>query len=537
MSVEQKIASISKKLTFALSVPIVLFGKSILEAKFKMDTLKMSIETYSTSTEEAAKVTEDLKNLALELPTVKVEDLSDSIGNLLARGVATKDLVDTFKMFAIITGATGGSMKGLVKAYTDTMGKGKLAGQEFNQFINASVPISKALTDYFGGKKTLADLKVMQKNGKITFEVLRDALKGLAVEGGKFHEIMGKKSDMLWGRFQKFQDVFFYLKVKLAPFLELISKKVLGFAERLVMWFEKLSSNSHRFIIIAMAVATIIPPMVALVNIFSKLMGPAGIVLVLMAGLALAIDDIYVWVKGGDSLLGRMFGDYKNYEKTIQAIVEQMGLLLKNVKDLLATVVSQPLDLIKWITGGQDVGVLSLILNVIGGIAKTVNLLIFDVTSAIRLVNALFKFDFAGAAKIGAEFNKRNFEVLIKGALSAITADAPGNMTYTKDGKQVTRKKRSWGEFLTDTTPFYLDPRAGEDGKGYRGGFWNSVTDISTKLGRTNLTPRLHPNTSAINISKIEVNAPTPSMPMGPFQELITKTITDSLNNYAPSTR
>ena len=199
-SVEQRVQQLGTFMTFLTTAPIIMLGKSFLQASFNMDQLAMAVETYSTNADEAVKVTQDLKDLAVNLPTVQVKDLNEIVGNLLARGVEAKDLVDTFKMFAIITGATGGSMKGLTKAYTDTMGKGKLAGQEFNQFINASVPLRKALVDFFGGKKTINDIIEMQKKGEITFNVLRDALKGLAVEGGQFETIMGKKADLLWGR-------------------------------------------------------------------------------------------------------------------------------------------------------------------------------------------------------------------------------------------------------------------------------------------------------------------------------------------------
>ena len=271
-SVEARVQQLGTMMSFITTAPIVLLGKSFLEASLNMDTLSLSIQTYSTSAEEASRVTEDLKKLAVELPTVQIKDLNESVGNLLARGVESKDLVDTFRTFAVITGATGGNMKGLVKAYTDTMGKGKLAGQEFNQFINASVPLNKALKSFTG--KSVDTLKKMQKDGKITFEMLRDALKGLAAEGGQFATIMTKKGELLWGQWQKFLDQLYYLKAELGKKLEVPLKFVLEVLGKIVDTLKGLDGNWKRFFIIALGVTAIVGPLIVLFFLLKQFMGP-----------------------------------------------------------------------------------------------------------------------------------------------------------------------------------------------------------------------------------------------------------------------
>lgn len=393
-SVEARVRQLGSMMSFITTVPIVLLGKSFLEASLNMDTLAMSIETYAKNAEEAAKVTEDLKTLATELPTVQVKDLNDTVGNLLARGVPAAELVDTFKMFAIVTGATGGNMKGLTKAYTDTMGKGKLAGQEFNQFINASVPIRKALVDFFGGKKTINDLIVMQKKGQITFEVLREALKGLTVEGGQFETIMGKKADLLWGRYQKFSDLLYYLKAELGKKFEVPLKVVLGVMNQIVDTVRKLDGNWKRFIIIGLGVTAIVGPLLVVYGLLKSFMGPIGYVTAAIGIISLLIDDIYVWVKDGDSVMGALFGDYAQYKPQIEELKTTLLNLFTNLKNLIKDVLVDVIELFAWLTGkkkNEELSALNNFLWVLTKISQTLSVVILGVRELFALLSKPFK--------------------------------------------------------------------------------------------------------------------------------------------------
>jgi tape measure domain-containing protein len=394
-SVEARVRQLGGMMSFFTSLPIVLMGKSFLEASLNMDQLALSIETYSKNATEAANVTAELKTLAMNLPTVQIKDLNETVGNLLARGIPANELVDTFKMFAIVTGATGGNMKGLTKAYTDTLGKGKLAGQEFNQFINASVPIRKALLDYFGGKKTIANLMDMQKKGLITFEVLREALKGLTVESGQFATIMGKKANLLWGAWQKFLDQLYYLKAELGKKLEVPLKVVLSVMSKIIDTLHSLDGNWKRFIIIGLGVTAIVGPIILLYSLLKSFMGPLGYIMAAIGIISAIIDDIYVWVQGGDSVLSMLFGDYAQYEPIFKSLKDTFVNLFTDLKDLLSEVFGLLGRITVAITGLDDTASntagLKGFLVILKAIGDTLDAIIISTRTLIHMGTSVFR--------------------------------------------------------------------------------------------------------------------------------------------------
>jgi tape measure domain-containing protein len=386
-SVESRVRQLGGMMTFFTTVPIVLMGKSFLEASLKMDVLSLSVQTYSENTEQATKVTQDLKNLALELPTVKMEELAESVGPLLSRGVKVKNLVDTFRTFAVITGATGGDMKRLAKAYTDTMGKGKLAGQEVNQYINANVPIYQALQEYLN--KDVATIKNMQKEGKITFDIVDKALTKMAASGGKFAGIMEKKSLLLWGIWQKFRDLLFYLESELGKKLEVPLRIILDIMGKIVTVIRTLDGNWKRFIIILMGVAAVTGPLLLIYGILTMFATPIGYIVAAIGLISLIIDDIYVWVTGGKSIMGLMFGDYKEYIPFFENLKKSFGDLFINLKETIKNITIAIGSLILTITDLDNTSVntagLKGLLVILTGLADAANLFLISLRGIIAL--------------------------------------------------------------------------------------------------------------------------------------------------------
>lgn len=391
-NVQNRVRQLGSLMSFVVTFPIALIGKSFVEASLNMDQLRLAIETYSTSMEEANRVTEELKDLAVSLPTVQVKDLNETVGNLLARGIEAKDLVDTFRTFAVITGATGGDLKRLTKAYTDTLGKGKLAGQEFNQYINASVPLRKALSQMLG--KSVGELMVMQKKGLITFEVVRDALKGMAAEGGQFATIMGKKADLLWGKWQKFLDQLYYFKDELGKKLEVPLKVILDLFSKILDVLRKLDGNWKRFIIIGLGVMAIAGPLLMIYGILKMFIGPIGIVVAAIGMISLLVDDIYVWVAGGKSIMGELFGDYDKYKPAIDQLKELVKGTLENLKDILKNIFVTLYDIFSLFGEKKEYNALTVLLGLLSGILAV----IYDLTAAVRIFGIVLSKPFMSEA-------------------------------------------------------------------------------------------------------------------------------------------
>lgn len=380
-SVEARVTSLAKMMSVAMSVPIVLFGKSILETGDKFQKLQLTVETFADSQEQANKVVEDLTKLALRLPTLSMEDLNDQAGKLIGQGVKLPELVDTLEMLSTIAGATGGNFQNLAKAYMDVQRAGKLQGQEVLQFKNANVPIWDLLTKSTG--KSIEQLK----SQKATFEEVKKALKDFGGVGSKAWEVMIKKGNLLSGVWLKLQDMFALFKIQLYQKMIMPLTTVLDVLYKIVNTLSGLDGNWKRFFVIGMAVAAIIPPLFLLKSLLTSYLKPLAIISGLITLISLAIDDIYVWVKGGDSFLGYFLGDYSKYEKDLQ-----------NFKQVLIDIATAVRDVGK-AAGEITVALLRLFATIetkLGLISKMVNavsIVTNQVSAILTIISALFSKD------------------------------------------------------------------------------------------------------------------------------------------------
>ena len=85
-------------------------------------------------------------------------------------------------------------LENLAVAYGQVFGQGKARAQEMYQFVNAGIPIFELLANKMG--KSTAEIMDMTRNGEISFEIVKDLLKDLTKEGGKYHDLMKQIADL-----------------------------------------------------------------------------------------------------------------------------------------------------------------------------------------------------------------------------------------------------------------------------------------------------------------------------------------------------
>jgi tape measure domain-containing protein len=120
----------------------------------------------------------DALNRQLEELSIRAGVSADStreLGkSLITMGISPGDVEGTAKMIAMLSEGDPTKMQSIAKAYTDTMSKTRLMGQEALQFANAGVPIYLRLQKITG--KTKAEVTKMMESGEITVELLDKAL-------------------------------------------------------------------------------------------------------------------------------------------------------------------------------------------------------------------------------------------------------------------------------------------------------------------------------------------------------------------------
>ncbi|NME66033.1 tape measure protein [Clostridium cadaveris] len=155
------------------------------------------------SATKAAKHVEDLKKFAAKTP-FEMTGLADASKQLLSFGVNVDDIMPDLQMLGDISLGNQERFKGLALVFAQVASAGKLTGQDLMQFINQGFNPLQAIAEKTG--KSMAELKEEMSDGKITYEMVAEAMKTATSEGGKFYRGMEVQSQTLSGMWSTLKD-------------------------------------------------------------------------------------------------------------------------------------------------------------------------------------------------------------------------------------------------------------------------------------------------------------------------------------------
>ena len=345
-AIEARTASLSKSMNRAFSAAIAgvavfgiaEFGKHVLTVGNSLEQMGITIRNFAENSEQAKTAMDGIVQVATAMPTVQLSEISEPISLLLARGEKVKDVVDTFRNFQTVVGATGGSFSKLSNAFAETLMIGHLRQKEFNQYS-------------LGGKAPLADMleaslhiskeKIMEMihTGKISAQMVRDSFANAAKEGSKYYNIMLDKAHTLWGMWKVFADkldtYLAYGEKSIYSKMQMPLKEVLKTLGSMVDVLRNLDASWSRMIVIVGGLSAVAGVIGVLAITLGQAVLPLLLVEAAIVGIAAVIESFYVWKHGGKSLMGRLFGDYKEYQPTLHAIKTEIKELLPDLKLLM----------------------------------------------------------------------------------------------------------------------------------------------------------------------------------------------------------
>lgn len=155
------------------------------------------------SATKAAKHVEDLKKFAAKTP-FEMTGLADASKQLLSFGINVDDIMPDLQMLGDISLGNQERFKGLALVFAQVASAGKLTGQDLMQFINQGFNPLQAIAEKTG--KSMAELKEEMSDGKITYEMVAEAMKTATSEGGKFYKGMEVQSQTLSGMWSTLKD-------------------------------------------------------------------------------------------------------------------------------------------------------------------------------------------------------------------------------------------------------------------------------------------------------------------------------------------
>ena len=218
------------------------FGKGLVSSGFdynsQMEQLTIGFSTMMGGNTEAAEgLVSELQQLAKVTP-METLGLAKTANLLMGYGTSAEDVIDTLTMLGDVAQGDQDKLDHLALAYGQAMAAGKLNAQDANQMINAGVPIWSMLADHMG--LTVAEVKKLSEEGKITSDILFEVFDGATSEGGKYYKAMENQSKSYKGQLSTMQDLADQATgAMMEPFFEVASSTVFP---RLVTLLEKFTT-------------------------------------------------------------------------------------------------------------------------------------------------------------------------------------------------------------------------------------------------------------------------------------------------------
>lgn len=157
---------------------IVLAGKAIKNSMAEAERFRVSLLNLKYrlggSGEQAELLAEQMEKLAVKAG-VSADQMRYLANTLLTMGVASGEIESLATTISILSEGDPTRMRGIAKAYTDAVAKGRLMGQEAIQFANAQIPVYTRIGEITG--KTRQEVMKMVESGQVTVDILDKALK------------------------------------------------------------------------------------------------------------------------------------------------------------------------------------------------------------------------------------------------------------------------------------------------------------------------------------------------------------------------
>lgn len=225
-----------------LTIKAGKLGQNLIKSGFaynsQMEQLTIGFSTMMGGNTEAAEgLVSELQQLAKVTP-METLGLAKTANLLMGYGTSAEDVIDTLTMLGDVAQGDQDKLDHLALAYGQAMAAGKLNAQDANQMINAGVPIWSMLADHMG--LTVAEVRKMSEEGKITSDVLADVFKVATSDGGKYYKAMENQSKSYKGQLSTMHDLADQAKGTLMqPFFEVVSSDVFP---KLVVILEKFTT-------------------------------------------------------------------------------------------------------------------------------------------------------------------------------------------------------------------------------------------------------------------------------------------------------
>jgi tape measure domain-containing protein len=182
-------------------------GAAALAYPLKMaanyERLRVQMNILTGSVAEGGRTFDSLLRLAKDTP-LSLTEVAKAQTMMMGYGQSATAAASAIKMLGDVTSVTQGDLTGAIVAYGQAAQEGKMLTRDVRQFINAGVPAVSILQNMLGKDKNIFK---MAEEGKITFDLLQEAMTRATSKGGMFADGLKIQANTLQGTWVKFTDV------------------------------------------------------------------------------------------------------------------------------------------------------------------------------------------------------------------------------------------------------------------------------------------------------------------------------------------
>lgn len=179
------------------------FVMEVVNVRGQFQQLEVAFKTMLGSGDKASKLMNQLVRTAATTP-FDLQSVAQGAKQLLAYGTAAEDVNDTLIKLGDIAAGLSLPLGDLVYLYGTTVTQGRMFTQDMRQFMGRGIPMEEEIAKVMGvAEQEVAGLVTA---GKVTADVFKKAIDGMAAEGGKFGGLMEAQSKTITGQISNIED-------------------------------------------------------------------------------------------------------------------------------------------------------------------------------------------------------------------------------------------------------------------------------------------------------------------------------------------
>ena len=349
--------SVGTKLTASLTLPIAGVGITALKTASDFEQLEVRLKTLTGSARAGTKQFQRLQQFSAGTP-FQLQDLVQANNTLLGFGMNAEDAFTSLQQLGDVASATGADLQSIAVAFGQSSAEGKLFTRDIRQFINQGVPAVDLLAQSMGVARS--EVFTLAEEGKISFQILQDAIAQSTQAGGKFAGATKAQSQTIAGLFSTLKDnVALALgelgeEIVRAFDLKKLVKDITRNIKAVTTVFKALSSDVKKRMLIVAGILGAGGPVLLAIGLLIK--GIMAISLPVVAVIAVISTLAYVFKSAFDEM-GSVSGAFELIFKTmvngvldavsamVTGLIRQFPLLAKKIIGVSQSVQDLKFDL------------------------------------------------------------------------------------------------------------------------------------------------------------------------------------------------